>query len=117
MTHGGSLQGLSAGRQLAVYRIVQESLTNALRHATPGTGVSVSILREGGDVLVTVDDDGGAISDGWHAARSGEGEGLGYGILGMRERAEAYDGTLEAGPFDSGWRVRARIRAEAREEQ
>lgn len=117
VTRGGSLRSLSAGRQLAVYRIVQESLTNALRHAAPGTAVRVSILREGGDVLVTVDDDGSVSSDGWRVTRSREGEGLGYGILGMRERAEAYGGSLEAAPFGSGWRVSARIRADAGEEQ
>lgn len=115
VTHGGSLQGLSAGRQLAVYRIVQESLTNVLRHAAPGPRVRVSILRQADDVLVTVEDHGGASPDGWHATRPVRGDG--HGILGMRERAEAYGGTLEAGPHGTGWRVTARIRADAREER
>lgn len=115
VTHRGSLQGLSAGRQLAVYRIVQESLTNVLRHAAPGPRVRVSILRQADDVLVTVEDHGAASPDGWHTTRPVRGDG--HGILGMRERAEAYGGTLEAGPHGTGWKVTARIRADAREEQ
>lgn len=89
--------------QLAVYRIVQESLTNAGRHA-PGAAVTVTIDRQGGDAVVRVRDDG--------ARRApSPSPGAGRGILGMRERAELLGGSLQAHPYDGGFEVVARIPA------
>jgi signal transduction histidine kinase len=87
----------------AGYRIVQEALTNALRHAG-ASAVRVTVAREDGAVRVAVDDDGtGAVN--------GNGD-TGNGLRGMRERAEALSGTLESGPCeDGGWRVLARLPA------
>lgn len=108
VTQGGDLTDLSAARQLAVYRIVQESLTNVMRHASRGAGARVTLVRDGGDVVVTVDDDGGP-------GAMPTSPGGGHGILGMRERAEAFGGSLDAGPHGQGWRVRARLRAGSHE--
>ncbi|WP_405861736.1 sensor histidine kinase [Streptomyces sp. NBC_00090] len=77
----------------AAYRIVQESLTNAVRHGGPDGGmrVDVGLMEEVLTVRVTND---GAASEGT--------SGSGYGILGMRERARSVGGTLSAGPRDGG---------------
>nr|WP_276498531.1 histidine kinase [Agromyces luteolus] len=90
---------LSAGRQLAVYRVVQESLTNVRRHARAASA-SVAIERSADRVDVTVTDDGAA---------AGADRAAGHGLLGMRERVTLYGGTLEAGPGPSGWRVHASL--------
>lgn len=90
---------------LAVHRIVQEALTNSLRHA-PGTQ-SVEVLLEHGDATVTVqvDDDGGM--------RAASTAGAGRGLVGMRERAGLHGGSVEAGPRPTGgWRVLATLRKE-----
>lgn len=89
---------LSAGVQLAVYRVVQESLTNVRRHAR-ATSARVTIERRADDVLITVTDDGRS------AGTSTSTTGL--GLLGMRERVTLYGGSLEAGPGADGWRVHA----------
>ncbi len=85
----------------AGYRIVQEALTNVLRHAD-ATHVSVTVAREGDAVRVEVGDDG---------AGTANGDGGGNGLRGMRERAETLQGTFESGPADGGWRVLARLPA------
>lgn len=93
----GSPRPLPAAIDLAVYRIVQEALTNVLRHAGPAAA-SVSIVFEGHKLLVSVEDDGrgngGSDEDG--------SPGSGYGVVGMRERAVALGGGLEAGPLPTG---------------
>ena len=95
-----------AGVQLAVYRIVQESLTNVLRHA-PGTPrVDVLLAGAPGHVEVTVTDAGPAPGA---ATAGGADPGSGRGLIGMRERAAVYGGRVEAGPHDGGWRVHARL--------
>ena len=88
--------------QLALYRIVQESLTNVLRHAN-AAHVDVRLVEADGSYQVTVSDDGGGV----HEARSSDGRGL----LGMRERAELLGGHLEAGPTKRGFEVTATIPA------
>lgn len=87
---------------LAVYRVIQEALTNAMRHA-PGARVQVEITYAPGFIVLFVDDDGGAGG----GSRGAEG----HGILGMQERVAALGGTLDAGPRQPGpgWRVHARI--------
>ncbi|WP_443043672.1 sensor histidine kinase [Streptomyces sp. NBC_00306] len=90
---------LPSAVQAAAYRIVQESLTNAVRHGGPGTGISVTVLDRGGELTVTVTDDG----DGGGAGPvTTAADGAGYGIIGMRERARSVGGTLSAGPRDGG---------------
>jgi signal transduction histidine kinase len=93
---------LPPGIALAVYRIVQESLTNVLKHAGAGAKAAVTIVASGGTVRVSVHDDG--------AGPGGRAPSAAHGIVGMRERVAAYGGTLrtEAGP-DGGFAVEASI--------
>jgi signal transduction histidine kinase len=95
---------LPAAVDAAVYRIVQESLTNAIRHA-PGAPVQVSVRRQPDAVAVEVTDQGaaGAMADGDRSA--------GWGLAGMRERVHLLGGQLVAGPRTdgSGWQVRASL--------
>jgi signal transduction histidine kinase len=88
--------------QSAAYRIVQESLSNAAKHARPAR-TDVRIAHAGDVFTVEITD------DSTNAAPAGEGSGL----RGMRERAEQLGGSLEAGPAPvRGWRVRARFPVE-----
>jgi signal transduction histidine kinase len=107
----GERRPLPASIDLAAFRIVQESLTNIVRHA--GAGVATVELTYGSDELsVQVDDDGhGPVVSGERGeASASDGEGGGNGIPGMRERAVALGGTFDAGPRSGGgFRVRARI--------
>jgi signal transduction histidine kinase len=97
---GAGASGGEASLELAVYRIVQEALTNTLRHA-PGTpSVTVAVREHDDHVEVVVTDEGPTrpvVAD----------EGSGRGLVGMRERAAVFGGTVEAGPHGEGWRVRA----------
>jgi signal transduction histidine kinase len=96
---------LRAAVQAAAYRIVQEALTNVLRHAR-ASAAHVSVAREGSALRVEV------VDDGVGAAGRGTG-GSGNGLVGMRERALALSGSLESGPGErGGWRVRARLPTE-----
>jgi signal transduction histidine kinase len=91
-----------ASVELAVYRIVQESLTNAVRHAGSGARAQVCVDSHDGVLHVQVDDEGGA-----GVTPSSE---PGSGIAGMRERVEALGGSLRAGPkTQGGWRVESDI--------
>jgi signal transduction histidine kinase len=90
----GDTGRLTATAGSAVYRIVQEALTNAARHA-PGTPVEIRLAVEPADIVVLVDSAGQP------------GHGTGTGLVSMRERAEALGGTCAAGPGGSGWLVRA----------
>ncbi|WP_354642347.1 sensor histidine kinase [Kitasatospora camelliae] len=90
---------LPAPLELAAYRIVQESLTNAVKHAAPGT-VRLDIGYRLRELEITVDS----------PYRPGEGQGLPgarAGLVGMGERAELLGGSFRAGPEDGRWRVRA----------
>jgi signal transduction histidine kinase len=93
---------LPFGVDVAAFRIVQESLTNVARHAGPAVA-TVRLSYGEHDLTVQIDDDG--------AGSSGAGgPGSGRGLLGMRERAAALGGDLEAGPRPGGgFRVRARL--------
>ncbi|CAM5416375.1 two-component sensor histidine kinase [Streptomyces avidinii] len=93
---------LPAAVDLAAYRVIQEALTNVRKHAGPGANAEVSVVRVGGSVEVTVLDDGGVPADG------PPDPGGGHGLLGMRERAVALNGSCFAGPrFGGGYRVHA----------
>ncbi|MCC2335716.1 sensor histidine kinase [Cellulomonas wangsupingiae] len=98
----GTPRHLPPGAGLTVYRIAQESLTNVLKHAGPDPGVTVLLQWQPAAVTVEVSDDGrGAAADS---------DGLGQGLLGMRERAAMFGGTVTAGPRPGGgFRVRATL--------
>lgn len=99
----GSPHELSPGLDLAAYRIVQEALTNALRHSGCQR-VEVRLGYRPGELAVTVEDDGRGIGPD---ARNGQ---AGHGLRGIRERAELYGGTLDVGRgAGGGTRVRARL--------
>jgi signal transduction histidine kinase len=101
----GRPRPLLAAVDQAAYRIVQESLTNVLRHAGPASA-SVRVAYEAGRLVVQVVDDG----HGPQAGDGGGGPGTGHGIDGMRERAVALGGELEAGRRSrGGFRVRASL--------
>jgi signal transduction histidine kinase len=90
--------------QLTVFRLVQESLTNALRYANAPTEVLVSVAQHDGGLVVTVTDDG----VGGPASRA-KPAGSGRGLIGLHERVASVGGTLTAGPRADGhgWRVQA----------
>jgi signal transduction histidine kinase len=95
--------------RLALYRVTQEALTNVRKHAHPErVEVRLEYLRD--EVHLTVEDFATA-SDGPPPVVAVEGSGGGYGLAGMRERAELLGGTLTAGPTGHGFRVRLRIPA------
>ena len=97
----GDLTDLGASLGVAIYRIAQESITNAIRHARHATRIEVRVLGGDSFVRLTVSDDGDA---GQFSADTS----WGYGIAGMTERAKLLGGTLEAGPSpDRGWTVDA----------
>ena len=95
----GGLAGLPQPLEVAVYRICQEAVTNAIRHAVGASAVSVEVVGDADVVRLRVHDDG-------HAPRPPAGGG--YGLLGMAERATLLGGTFSAGPDASGgWTVTA----------
>lgn len=92
---------LPAAVDTTCFRIVQEALTNTLRHAGPTTA-SVRVAKEDHHVVVEV------VDDGVTAGNALRGRGSGHGLRGMRERVAAIGGVLEAGPRErGGWRVAA----------
>ncbi|WP_062517766.1 sensor histidine kinase [Demequina gelatinilytica] len=98
----GTPRPLPIGAGLAAYRIVQEALTNVLKHAGPHVTAFVQLRWEDDALAVAVSDDGRG------AAARGDGDGL--GIAGMAERATVFGGTLTAGPrAGGGFLVRARL--------
>ncbi|MEV5876376.1 histidine kinase [Streptomyces sp. NPDC052101] len=91
---------LPAGMQVSAYRVVQEALTNAVKHAGP-VGVRIAVRGDATRLTVEVENDAPAPD---HRPVPGAGRGL----VGMRERVAAFDGELDAGPRpDGGWRLRA----------
>jgi signal transduction histidine kinase len=102
----GTPRTLPIGSGLAVYRIVQEALTNVLKHAGPKVTAYVHLQWKPDALEVTVSDDG----RGAAARASGGTETGGTGVEGMKERATAFGGTLSAGPRrGGGYVVRARL--------
>ena len=145
LTTAGPPLPADAGLALTVYRVVQESLTNALRHAGAGTRVDVLVRHGSGRVGIEVVDDGGGarpvqVADaepevgrlGRIGERLGERRGdpldartdaqpavpgpavvrTGRGLVGMRERAAVYRGTVGVGPHRGGWRVHVELRTD-----
>ncbi len=110
---------VSGAAGLTVYRIVQEALTNALKHADEPTSVRVGLDFRDPDITVRVADDGHTTvpvngnghGNGHGGGHSGLVSGGGHGVAGMAERAAAFGGTLTAGPRPSGgWEVTATLR-------
>ena len=100
--HRGDLNDLRPSVQAALYRVAQESITNAKRHARDATGVHVLVVGDTENVRLSVSDNG---ERGPSNPRP-----LGYGLVGMAERVTLLGGTLEAGPRpDHGWTVQATI--------
>ncbi|MFJ9893049.1 sensor histidine kinase [Streptomyces sp. NPDC091280] len=101
---GGDPAALDRGVQLAVYRIVQEALTNALKHAGHDTRVELTVVVEDTRVLIDCHDTG----PGTAGTRPAPSHDEGHGLAGMRERAALYHGTVTTGPAPGGgWTVRA----------
>jgi signal transduction histidine kinase len=96
----GSVTPLDPGVELTAYRIVQEALTNARRHA-PGAAVDVELRYSGDELWLRVRDNGPGGSDGPGGPGRG-GPAAGHGLLGMRERAVAVGGSLRSGAAAGG---------------
>ena len=100
----GSLEGLPKAVDTAAYRIVQEALSNVLRHA-PGAHAVVRVVNDDTVVRLTVSDDGGAshshADEGTTTPEAGAAPG-GHGIVGMRERVQMLGGSLAVGPVTGG---------------
>jgi signal transduction histidine kinase len=96
----GEAVELPAGLDLTAYRLVQEGLTNAIKHAQ-AKRAEVVVHYSDGEVEVMVSDDGRGV---------GTGDGSGHGLVGMRERVSVYGGDLDAGPNPGGgYRLRAKL--------
>ncbi len=103
---GDSSTRLARPVDAALYRLAQESLTNAVRHARSATRVGIDVRREGDVVRLRVTDDG--------RTESAPAPEPGFGLLGMAERAQLLGGSLSAGPGpEGGWVVEAVLPAEA----
>ncbi|GAA5196924.1 sensor histidine kinase [Rugosimonospora acidiphila] len=130
LTEDGGRPELPAAADLTVYRIVQEALTNVLRHAGQAAGVELALRYRPGLVRIEATDDGGAPApearhnrsgrpadegERGHGRRGGTGPTRrpgepGHGLVGMRERVAVHGGTFEAGPrLGGGWRVTAEV--------
>ena len=98
----GQFDDLSPAVGAAIYRLAQESITNARRHARHATQVTVAVTGDADRVRLTIDNDGSSGAGGRAPA--------GYGLVGMQERASLLGGTFHAGPTaERGWRVEATL--------
>ena len=104
----GAPRQLPAALDLSAYRIVQEALTNTVKHAGPARA-EVTVRYEDGQVALEIADTGRG-PDGGPVSGPMTGQGTGHGLIGMRERAAMFGGELEAAPGDGGgFTVRARL--------
>src|SRR4051794_15653615 len=102
VTLSGEFDDLSPAVGAAIYRLAQESIPNARRHARHATQVTVAVTGDADRVRLTIDDDGSSGAGGRAPA--------GYGLVGMQERASLLGGTFHAGPAAGrGWRVEATL--------
>jgi len=100
----GAPAPLSAGVQLTVYRLVQEALTNTLKHAGAGASAVVRLWYLPGELRLVVEDDGASAS-------APQPDTAGRGLAGMRQRVQTFGGEVQAGPRSpAGWRVSAHLR-------
>ncbi|MEV8408496.1 ATP-binding protein [Streptomyces niveus] len=109
----GTLGALGSGVQLAVYRIVQEALTNTLKHAGRDAGTEVAVTTEGGTVRIRVTDTGTPPGAHAPATLQGAADEPGHGLIGIRQRAALYGGTVTIGPSEDrpGWTVDVQLDA------
>ncbi|MGO4760109.1 sensor histidine kinase, partial [Streptomyces sp. 2MCAF27] len=102
----GDLDSLGSGVQLTVYRIVQEALTNTLKHAGTGSAAEVTVAAEAGTVRIRIADSGAppgapARAVSGPGPRTGSGD-AGHGLVGIRQRAAMYGGSVTIGPRETG---------------
>jgi signal transduction histidine kinase len=110
LARSGTPFALSGGAELTVFRIVQEALTNAMKHADSAHSVAISLGFDDPEVTVRVVDDGRPTGAGVPATAQRH-NGGGHGVVGMAERAAAFDGSLVAGPVPGGgWQVAVTLR-------
>jgi signal transduction histidine kinase len=103
----GAAPDVPAGVQLTVYRLVQEALTNTLKHGGAGAHATVRLQYLPGELRVDIDDDGAGAAAPAPAS-------VGSGLVGMRERVHAYGGDVRAGPGQpGGWKVSARLQLDS----
>ena len=103
----GTRRRLSAGAELAVYRVVQEALTNAVKHAG---GATTEVRLEWGDDALEL-----SVADRGDGGASPQLPGAGHGLMGMRERMRVFGGDVQTGPRpDGGFEVAARLPLERR---
>lgn len=103
LSFDGEVRALADGVELSAYRIVQESLTNAVQHGGPGVSANVAVTYRDDSLEVLVVDDG-------RGAAAAPSNGGGHGLVGMKERVSVLGGSFEAGAKPGGgYRVRARI--------
>lgn len=108
LTMEGEPGDLPAGAQLTLFRLIQESLTNSLKHAGPAATAAIGLRYERGGVELEILDTG--VGDSTMPIPTSAGLSPGRGLTGMRERAAAYGGAVEAGPRkEGGWRVATRL--------
>lgn len=98
----GDLHGLSSAVETTVYRITQEAITNAVRHARKATQVIVEVQGDADNVRLTVSDNGAS-------PKAGTPFPTGYGLRGMRERAALLGGHCHVGPNEHGFVIRATL--------
>jgi signal transduction histidine kinase len=104
----GAPDSVHPGVELSAYRVVQEALTNVIKHAGRTSRVDVTVRYQPGSLAVEVTDDGRGLAA--HAGNGGNEvpDGSGHGLIGMRERVELWGGELSAGPAPGGgYRVKA----------
>ncbi len=107
LTIDGDASQLRGDAGRAILRVVQESLTNVSKHA-PGSETSIAVTVDEREITAVIEN---RLAEVPVAAGPLAASGGGYGIAGMRERAEALGGTLAAGPTATGWRVELRLPA------
>jgi signal transduction histidine kinase len=104
----GATAKLSPGLQLTIYRLVQESLTNTVKHAVGADRASVAIRSDAAGIEITIVDNG----HDQPVPAAGLSRGSGHGIIGMHERAAGHGGQVQTGRTPAGWMVRAHFPAE-----
>jgi signal transduction histidine kinase len=110
----GEAPDVPVGVQLTVYRLVQEALTNTLKHAGADARATVRLQFQPGELLVDIDDDGAGTPPAPRPVPGSAPATAGGGLVGMRERARAYGGDVQAGPREpGGWNVSARLLLDA----
>lgn len=97
------------GLHLTLYRITQEALTNVLRYAPHTPDIAVTLRHEGTCVDLVVVNAPDPSASNVPPSATHRGIGAGRGLIGMRERVAAYNGTVSAGPYRGGWRVHATL--------